>query len=297
MPPSVGGPRPLRPAAGVVFRFSRGLLSLSVRRPLPRNWGTDQQTIWLCHLSARRFASALLQIFPRLALYICAQITTARPGHRSAGVFVLVSPRVIRFSRGLPAKSVRRPSPRARDTDWRAFLLWGLSARRFASALLQIFPRLALSVCSQATDRDRERSHSRASPPQATDQPCRVRKKIHFPYSLFCFLWYNKSHGRLAQPGERSLDVRKVAGSIPVPSIFLCLHYKTKVRVKKRKFYHTHFFHSVFFTAPALSLPSRRRWLLFPHRSAAWPPCAPRCSSAPPMGCLFRTGSCLRRTP
>ena len=29
-------------------------------------------------------------------------------------------------------------------------------------------------------------------------------------------------YGRLAQPGERSLDVRKVAGSIPVPSIFSC---------------------------------------------------------------------------
>ncbi len=27
-------------------------------------------------------------------------------------------------------------------------------------------------------------------------------------------------YGRLAQLGERSLDVRKVAGSIPVPSIF-----------------------------------------------------------------------------
>ena len=44
------------------------------------------------------------------------------------------------------------------------------------------------------------------------------------------------SNGRLAQLGERSLDVRKVAGSIPVPSIkkvfrlflktFLCLTQK-----------------------------------------------------------------------
>ena len=47
------------------------------------------------------------------------------------------------------------------------------------------------------------------------DETLYEKKYLHF--RKIC---YNNGHGRLAQLGERSLDVRKVAGSIPVPSIF-----------------------------------------------------------------------------
>ena len=78
-------------AAQLVYRFSRGLLPASVRKPRPRAMGTDLHTFSPYHLQARRRPTTCLQIFPRFSTSICAQSKAAHRECRFTGIFILIS--------------------------------------------------------------------------------------------------------------------------------------------------------------------------------------------------------------